>query len=107
MVSAARIQERTTELTSRIRTEVMPEHRRRCEEREEMYPNSVRFDDEIFRMLQSNPMVAEVRRLQRMCQHLWTGYEVDTTWSVPAKTKRCTICQSNETAFGEEGAGNE
>ncbi len=105
-MNTSKIQQRVSELIPKIRPEVMPAHRLRCEEREKLYPLSVRFDDEISRMLQSNSLVAELRRLQRICSHIWTDWEDDTTWSIAAKTKRCTICSSNETIF-DKGEENE
>ena|SRR3989344_5412102 len=93
------IRERVPVLIERIKVEVMPEHRRRCEEKEKAHPNRVRFDDEVMRALESNSLVAELRRLQKVCPHNWTGFQEDKTWATPAKTNRCTICYSNETVF--------
>lgn len=96
-----RIRQRSAVLIERIRIEVMPNHRRRCEEKEKQHPNRVRFDDEISRAIESNPLTAELRRLQRVCPHDFTEFQEDKTWPVPARTKRCLICRSNETVFGQ------
>lgn len=95
------IRKRTTELLEKIRLDVMPNHRRRCEEREKLYPNQVRLDDEITRALNSNSLVAELRRLQNSCPHDFTDWQEDSTWPVLARTRRCRTCQSNETDFDD------
>ncbi|MDO8495225.1 MAG: hypothetical protein Q7S32_01700 [bacterium] len=97
-----RIRQRSAILMDRIKVEVMPGHRRRCEEKEKQNSNRIRFDDEITRALENNSLVAELRRLQRVCPHDWTGFQKDDSWPTPAQTKRCTICQSNETIFEKE-----
>jgi hypothetical protein len=93
------IKKRVSVLIERIKAEVMPDHRRRCEDKEKAHPNRVRFDDEVMRALESNSLVAELRRLQKVCPHDWTGFQEDKTWVMPAKTNRCIICHSNETVF--------
>ncbi len=105
-VSAERlefIRKRVAELTVKIKSDVMPEHRRRCEEREKTHPNNIRFDDEIMRALNSNSLVAELRRLQNICPHDFTDFEENKSLPTPAKTKRCKICNSNETIFSLKG----
>lgn len=94
-----RIRLRASELIVKIKSDVLPEHRRRCEEKQKLHPNKVRFDDEVMRALASNSLVAELRRLQKVCPHDWTGFEEDKTWPISAKINRCRICHSNETVF--------
>lgn len=96
------VRKRAAELVEKIKVEVLPEHRRRCEEKEKLHPTRVRFDDEATRALESNSLVAELRRLQKTCSHDWTDWQENKTFSTPAKTKRCTICRSNETVFIQE-----
>ena len=101
-----RIRQRAAMLIEKIKTDVLPEHRRLCEEKEKLHPTRVSFDDEITRALNSNSLVAELRRLQKICPHDWTGFQENNTWLTPAKTNRCKICHSNETVFESKGGKN-
>lgn len=98
-----RIRHRALELVEKIKFDVLPEHRRRCEEKEKFHSNKISFDDEIMRVFNSNSLVAELKRLQKICPHDFTDFQGDNTWSVPAMTQRCRICRSTETVFNSAG----